>query len=253
VPKVDNAELASSSPHDENEPTIREQLADLRRDVAELVLRESQLAAASRAQQFRGLAVDALGPLAIVLTLLTALGLANAAAAIAISSVLPAWAAALILAAGWAVVGAVLAFVIWRRAEHGHGMPWWRLLTGGPEGTLSRTRAARDRTEQAVRERLERLAPVLSDQAIAAIVPLARGAAARMATEMGGDLEDEAVGEVENVGRELVEESEEVVEHIAGEVPGAGVINQIWDVVLIPGRTGVRLVTTVLRRPPSKD
>src|ERR1019366_5821169 len=126
-----------------------------------------------------------LGPLAMVVTLLTALGLANAAAAIAISSVLPAWAAALILAAGWAVVGAVLAFVIWRRAEHGHGMPWWRLLTGGPEGTLSRTRAARDRTEQAVRERLERLAPVLSDQAIAAIVPLARGAAARMATEMG--------------------------------------------------------------------
>ncbi len=258
VAEVEKAEeeqagSVSASAQDGAEATIQDQLADLRRDVAELVRRETQLVTTSRRPQLRRLTVDVLGPVAIALTLLTAFGLANAALVLALSAVLPAWAAALILAVGWAVVGALLVFVVWRRAEHGKGVAWWRLWTGGGDGTLDETRAARDRAAQAVRERLEHLAPALSDQAIAAIVPIAMGAAARMATEVTGELEHDVAGEVEGVGRELVDESEEIVERIDEAVPGARVINQIWDVVLLPGRTGIRLVTTVLRRPSSED
>ena len=47
----------------------------------------------------------------------------------------------------------------------------------------------------------------------------------------------------------MIETSSEVVESITEAVPGGGIVNQIWDVVLLPGRVGVRVVTTVLRRP----
>ena len=50
-------------------------------------------------------------------------------------------------------------------------------------------------------------------------------------------------------GGDLLEVSDDVVEALADELPGGGVVNQIWDVVLMPGRFGVRVATTVLRRP----
>jgi hypothetical protein len=38
---------------------------------------------------------------------------------------------------------------------------------------------------------------------------------------------------------------------IAEEVPGGGIVSQIWSVALLPGRVGIRVVTTVLRGPGS--
>ena len=35
---------------------------------------------------------------------------------------------------------------------------------------------------------------------------------------------------------------------ITEDVPGGGMVNQIWDIVLMPGRFGVRVATTVLKR-----
>ena len=49
---------------------------------------------------------------------------------------------------------------------------------------------------------------------------------------------------------DLLEASDDIVEAIADDLPGGSVVNQIWDVVLIPGRFGVRVATTVLRRDP---
>jgi hypothetical protein len=36
------------------------------------------------------------------------------------------------------------------------------------------------------------------------------------------------------------------VESIAEDLPVGGVVNQIWDVVLMPGRFGLKVATTVL-------
>jgi hypothetical protein len=51
-----------------------------------------------------------------------------------------------------------------------------------------------------------------------------------------------------DVGGDLLETSDEIVEAIAEDLPAGGVVNQMWDVVLMPGRYGLKVVTTVLKR-----
>jgi hypothetical protein len=58
----------------------------------------------------------------------------------------------------------------------------------------------------------------------------------------------DAVGGAVEVGGDILEASDDMVEAIAEELPGGGVVNQMWDVVLIPGRFGVKVATTVLKR-----
>jgi hypothetical protein len=175
--------------------------------------------------------------------LLTAFGLANAAAVDALSNVLPTWAAALVLAAAWVVVGALLALALHLRAEHGKGWAWWRILTGGPSTPALEEACARAR--QDVRATLEKLAPELSKEVAEAAVPMASAVATGMAAGVAG-------GAVE-AGSDLIEGSDELVESITVEMPGGGLVNQVWDVVLMPGRWGVKVATTVLRRPPPTD
>jgi hypothetical protein len=38
------------------------------------------------------------------------------------------------------------------------------------------------------------------------------------------------------------------VDDLTEEIPGGGVVNQVWDVVMAPGRFGIRVATTVLKR-----
>jgi hypothetical protein len=95
--------------------------------------------------------------------------------------------------------------------------------------------AARAGAGHAVRATLEQIAPVLSREIALAAVPIA------------GDMADDAV----EVAAELIENADEVVDAITDDVPGGGVVNQMWDVVLMPGRLGIRVATTVLRRGDS--
>jgi hypothetical protein len=44
-----------------------------------------------------------------------------------------------------------------------------------------------------------------------------------------------------------------MVEAMAEDLPGGGVVNQMWDVVLMPGRFGFRVATTVLKRGETGD
>ena len=37
------------------------------------------------------------------------------------------------------------------------------------------------------------------------------------------------------------------------ESPAGGVVNQIWDVAMMPGRLGIRVATTVLKRGQSEN
>jgi hypothetical protein len=238
---AESADAAAPPEQAETREAIREHAADLRREVAQLVLCETQLAAVAHKRELRRLAVDVAGPAAVVLALLTAFGLANAAAVHGLSSVMSVWAAALVLAAGWVLVGALLAVAIWIRGEHGKGLRWWRGLTGTPERALEEVRQSRDRAQRELRETLERLAPPLAEEAASAVVPVASAVATGMASDIAG-------GVVE-AGGDLLEGSDELVESITEDVPGGGIVNQIWDVVLTPGRFGVRVATTVLGRP----
>jgi hypothetical protein len=53
---------------------------------------------------------------------------------------------------------------------------------------------------------------------------------------------------VVDAGEDILEASDELVESIAEELPAGGVVSQVWDVVLMPGRFGVKVATTVLKR-----
>ena len=242
---AEKADSMAASEEDAARESIREGLADVRRLVAELVACEAQLLAAAHRRDLRRWGLDVAGPVAVALALLTAFGLANAAAVYGLSTLMPAWAAALVLAGAWAVVGAALALAVWVRGERGEGLRWWRPLIGAPDEQLGEVREARMRAEHALRESLERLAPELAERAAVTVVPVASAVATGMATEMAGSVVD--------AGGDLLEGSDDLVESITEDVPGGGVVNQIWDVVLLPGRFGVRVVTTVLRRSPPDE
>ena len=55
-------------------------------------------------------------------------------------------------------------------------------------------------------------------------------------------------GGVVEAGDVLLEASDEIVDAIVEELPAGSVVNQIWDVALLPGRFGLRVATTVLKR-----
>jgi hypothetical protein len=235
--------MAASPTQSETREAIREQLARLRLELAELGYYETQLAATEHKRELRRVAVDIGGALAVALALLTAFGLANAAAVRGLTTAMSGWAAALVLAGAWIAAGAVLAFALWLRAERGKGLKWWRMLTGVPADELRDVEQSRAQAERAVRETLERLAPAASKEVASAVVPMASAVAGEMAGEMAAGVVD--------AGGDLLEGSDDLVESVTEEMPAGGIINQIWDVALMPGRFGVRVATTVLKRPPS--
>jgi flagellar biosynthesis/type III secretory pathway M-ring protein FliF/YscJ len=141
----------------------------------------------------------------------------------ALSTELSPWLASLVLAAAWAVLGVLLALFVRARA---------RRIRAWDAAEAERARAE---AEQAVRETLEQLSPALSKEIALAAVPAA------------GDM----AGGVVDAGEELIESADEIVETLTENVPGGSVVNQMWDVVLVPGRLGIRVATTVLRRGDS--
>lgn len=224
------AEREDSEPE---EQTVSELVERLGRDATALTFYEAQLAAARRVPQVRealqGIVVVAL----IALAFVTAFALANWAAASGLSNVVPDWAAALILAAGWTLVGLVLLAVVRRRTKDLREWKWVPVLMGGsPEPLREDLEAAAEGARERLRDTLEQLSGAVASEAASAMVPLAGGMADGV-LEASGD---------------ILESTEDFVESLAEDVPGGGVVNQVWDVVLVPGRFGVRVATTVLRR-----
>ncbi|HEY8235047.1 MAG TPA: hypothetical protein VIF85_00290 [Gaiellaceae bacterium] len=141
------------------------------------------------------------------------------------------------LGAAWLAIGAGLLVALMVRAGKVTGWRWWRVFTAGAEETSKELERARAEAEQAVRETLMQLAPAISVEIATAAVPIA------------GDM----AGDVAEAGQDLLETSDEMVEAMAEDLPGDGVVNQMWDVVLVPGRLGLRVATTVLERGETRD
>jgi hypothetical protein len=163
---------------------------------------------------------------------LTAFAFANVAAMNGLTDVMSAALAALVLCAAWLALGSALTLALMVRAGHVTGWRWWRVFRAGPEESLQDLERARDDAEQAVRETLAQLAPVMTVEIASASV----GAAGDMA------------GDVLEAGGDLLGSADDAIGAIAEDLPAGSVVNQAWGVVLMPGRFGVRVATTVLRR-----
>jgi hypothetical protein len=219
-------------PEAESEPLITELLGELGRDVGVLAFLETQLALSRNMPEVRRAARDIAGALVALLAFLTAFAFGNVAAFIALSDVMPTWLAALVLAAVWIAVGAVIVVALMVRAGRVTGWSWWRVFSAGPQEAERDLQRARDEAARAVRETLERVAPAMTVEIASAAMPLA------------GDMASEVV----DAGEDILEASDQFVEALADDLPGGGVVNQVWDVVLMPGRLGLRVATTVLKR-----
>jgi hypothetical protein len=216
----ETAEPVTEPPEDESQDSVTELLDQLARELGTLATCEARLAASRHRPAVRRAARDVAVALLAGLAFLTAFGLANAAFVQGLSAAMSTWAAALVLAAAWTVVGLLLALFLRARAR--------RLA----QRDAKDVEAARAEAEQAVRTTFERFAPALTREIALAAVPTA------------GDV----AGETVEAAEELIETADQIVETIAEGVPGANVVNQMWDVVLLPGRLGIRVATTVLRR-----
>ena len=215
--------------------SVTELLEQFGRGLGRLVLREAQLEAARNMPEIRRTARDLVGALVVVLALLTGFVFVNVAAFSGLSAAIPEWLAALLLAAAWIGAGGVLLLGVLGRARR-----WrmWRVLTAQPADGVDDLEHVRDEAARAVRVTLDQLGPAIAIEMAAAAVPLA------------GDIATDVAGGVVEMSDDLLEASDDIVEAIADDLPGGSVVNQIWDVVLIPGRFGVRVATTVLRRDP---
>lgn len=217
----------------EESPSLTELVTELGHDVSVLALLEAQLAATRNMPQVRRAARDLVGAVLVAVAFITVFVLVNVAAYYGLTSLMSPWLAALVLAAVWLVLGLLLLLLLMVRAGHVTGWKWWHVFTGGgTEESLQELERARDEAEQAVHDTLGRLAPVMSVEIATAAIPIAGGMA----------------GGVVDAGEGLLEASDQIVESLAEELPGGGVVNQVWDVVLMPGRFGVKVATTVLKR-----
>ena len=208
-----DAELAS---REEDDDSVSELLEQLVRELGALGFHESRLAAARHKPELLSAGRDLVTALAALAAFLTAFVLATTAALLALSNVMAGWLAALVLASAWTAIGIVLGLSLWVRARR----------AGQREGET--VEEASERAEQAVRVTLARLGPAITKEIALAAVPTAGGIA--------------------ELGEDLLEGADELVDAVTEELPGGGVVNQVWDVVLAPGRFGIRVATTVLKR-----
>jgi hypothetical protein len=227
---VDSADL--SSPEEEvdeaaEDRSVTELLEQLGRELGVLVLSEAQLETSRNAPEVKRAAAAAAGGGVAAIALLTAFVFVNVAAVSGLSAAVPTWLASLLLAAAWMAVAGSLLVVFGARR-------WrlWHVFTRNSTEVVTDLEQARDEAGRAVRATLERLGPAMAVELASAAIPAA------------GDF----AGGVVDVGDDLLDASDEIVEAIAGEIPAGGVVNQIWDVALMPGRFGLRVATTVLRR-----
>jgi hypothetical protein len=227
------AEPSEDEPAEPDETeSVTDLLVELGRDLSVLILCEAQLAASRNMPELRRAARDLAAAFVAGIAFLTAFVFANVAAMLALTTVLSPWLAALVLTLVWVVVGTALSVALLHRAGRVTGWKWWRVFTAGPEESRRDLEGARADAERAVLATLERLAPAITVEIAAAAVPMATGAVTG-AVDVGGD---------------LIEASDDMVEALAEDLPGGGVVNQMWDVVLMPGRFGLRVATTVLKR-----
>ena len=210
------------------EQRVSDLLQHAGRDAATLALREVELATAQHAPELRRAAYVTAAALGAALALLTAFALANWAAVVGLSSVFSEWLAPLVLAAGWVTVGVVLLALVRRSVERSSVRRWWRAIQTDPADSIVAFEHARDDARQVMGDSLETVTATLAKQVGQAAVPLAGGAVA---------------GAAEGI----IDAADEISDTVEDAVPGGAVINRAVDIVLAPGRLGIRVTRAVTK------
>jgi hypothetical protein len=221
-------EVAAPPEREQDGESVSELVEQLGRDTSTLIFREVVISATEHVPELRRAARDLVTGLLAVVALATAFALANWAIVEALSPSLSGWRAPLVVATFWAVLGIALALVVLTRLGHLTGLKWWRAVGSDRDELQGQLNEARDEAEEAVRATLDRLSGAV-----------AREAAPQIASAIIADGVAEA-------GEDLLEASDELLDTIE-EVAGGGVVRQAVDLVLLPGRFGIRVATTVLK------
>jgi hypothetical protein len=207
--------------------SVAELVEQFARDLAQLGLYQGQLEAARNVPDVRRALRDGVGALVAVAAILAAFAFANVAAYAGLATTLSPWEAALVLAGAWTVVGGLLVLTVAGRVRRSR--LWTAIASSSPEA-VAELEKSRDDAVQAVHDTLEKLGPAISIEIVAAAVPSAGGL----------------------VGTAF-DASDAAVEALVEDVPGGRAVNQIWDVALMPGRFGLRVATTMLKRDATQD
>jgi hypothetical protein len=228
----------TSSPEDDAEEqeearSVTELLEQLARELSVVVLCEAQLETSRKAPEVRRATRATFGGLVAAGAFLTGFAFVNVAALSGLSALVPLWLAALVLAAAWIAVGGSFLLGLLGRIRR-----WrlWSVFTARSTDAVRELEQARDAAVEVVRATLQRLGPAITVEIASAAVPMASGVASG----------------VVDAGDALLEASDDIVEAIAEDTPGGSIVNQIWDVALMPGRFGIRVATTVLKRDTTK-
>ena len=226
----DSEDSEESEDSEDSEESVAELVEQLGRDASRLALGEAALSASRRVPELRRVALGAAAVGVVVLAFTAAFALANWAAVSGLSSMLPTWLAALVLAACWLALGTALLVMLVRRIGDSKSVLSWRMIGSDRPEAMHRLQQSRDEAEQALRDTIDRLF----------------GAVAHAALGEVGDAVDSVGEAAADIGDELLEASEGFVDAI-GELPAGGAVGQVVDVVLFPGRLGLRIATTVLK------
>ena len=147
----------------------------------------------------------------------TAYVLVNWAAVDGLSTTWHGWRAPLALAVAWLLVAVVAAVLVYRRSSM----------------TFSEAEA-----EAQLRATLEELAEAVAgaarEQIAAAILPIAGGVV-------------EAGEEMVYATDDVIEAADEITDVLQARLPGGVVVNRAFDLVLVPGKFGVRVARVVLK------
>jgi type IV secretory pathway TrbD component len=236
------AETAPDAEVAEADGSVSEGVEGVARAAGLVALRGADVIAARRQPDVRRAALD-LGSLAIVVAAaLTAFAFANWAAASALTTAVSDWLAALILMTIWIAVAVLLAAFL-LRGDRSLLSYRKRFLAKDAVETLPARQDALEEAEQELRVQLDALAEAIGaaaqERISAAILPLAGGV-----VEVGEEMVDAT--------DEVLEAADEITDAIEEKVPGGVVVNRAFDVVLVPGRFGIRAARTVFKLGPNK-
>ena len=220
-----------AKPENHRKDRSAELLEQLGSELSRLAICQAELKTARHSAEVKRTVRDLAASALIATAFLAAFAFLNVAAFGGLSTNLSTWLSALVLAVFWLVVGALGSVAVVR---HVRGSPLWWIATTRPAEAIEELERQRAEAHQAVRATLEQVVPAVSIEVATAAIPSASGIA----------------GGVVGAGEGLLEASDEIVEEVVDEIPGGGVVNQIRGVVLVPGRFGLRVATTVLKRPP---
>jgi Putative Actinobacterial Holin-X, holin superfamily III len=233
-----------NEPDESAEPSVSERVEEVARAAATLAASGAELAAVEHRDEARRAVRAGAGAVVVGIALAAVFVFGNWAAERALEPSLNGWRAPLVLAGAWLVVAAIAAVVVARLEPRlrslGRGEP------EDPAAALAARQAAFDEAQHGLQEALEGLTTAIAAAAGREV------ASAMLPVEGIADF-GEDVADASEQAMEIVDEVTDVIEE---RVPGGVIVNRAFDIVLIPGRYGVRAARVVLsfgQPPGSKD